>query len=97
MPRPPALLTAATNAGPVKSGPIGAQTIGYSMPSIWQSGGFMARDPRADTAYAVSGVRRHIAAFDELIHRLRRVQHLRGSFAAPNRKHPIEEAELDEQ
>src|SRR5262245_46599824 len=30
---PPALLTAATNSGPVRSGPIGAAMIGCSIPS----------------------------------------------------------------
>jgi len=34
---------------------------------------------------------------DELVHRLRRVQHLRGDFATPNGKRSIEEVELDEQ
>src|SRR6516162_4526304 len=32
MPKPPALLTAATNSTPVRSGPMGATTIGASMP-----------------------------------------------------------------
>src|SRR5215475_5157602 len=35
--QPPALLTAATNSGPVRSGPIGAAMIGYSMPRSWQN------------------------------------------------------------
>src|SRR6516165_3627033 len=36
IPKPPALLTAATNSGPVRSGPIGAAIIGCSMPSKLQ-------------------------------------------------------------
>jgi hypothetical protein len=35
------LLTAATISGPVKSGPIGAPMIGYSIPSVWQSAVFI--------------------------------------------------------
>src|SRR5262249_32532000 len=41
MPRPPALLTAATNSGPVRSGPSGAAMIGCSIPRILQSSVFM--------------------------------------------------------
>src|SRR5215468_6009871 len=41
MPRPPALLTAATRSGPVRSGPIGAAMMGYSIPSMWQRFIFM--------------------------------------------------------
>src|SRR5258708_1613235 len=42
MPRPPALLTAATRSGPVRSGPIGAAMIGCSIPSRWQRFVFMS-------------------------------------------------------
>src|SRR5262249_4996650 len=41
IPRPPAVLTAATLSGPVKSGPIGAATMVYSIPSMWQSAVFI--------------------------------------------------------
>src|SRR5262245_51122050 len=41
MPRPPALLTAATRSGPVRSGPIGAAMMGCSIPSRWQRFVFM--------------------------------------------------------
>src|SRR6516164_7088564 len=41
MPSPPALLTAATRSGPVRSGPIGAAMMGCSIPSMWQRFVFM--------------------------------------------------------
>ena len=41
IPRPPALLTAATRSGPVRSGPISAAMIGCSIPSTWQRVAFM--------------------------------------------------------
>src|SRR5258705_5633562 len=102
IPRPPALLTAATDSGPVKSGPIGAAMIGYSMPSVSQSGVFMRW--RSLVRSGLRGGRgcsplrfRDGTAIDELVHRLRRIQDLRGDFADPDGKCSIDEVELDEQ
>jgi len=93
IPRPPALLTAATDSGPVRSGPIGAAMIGYSMPSMSQSTVFMRQRSLVFTEAVVLGV----TAMDELVHRLRRIQHLRDDFAAPDGKRSIDEVKLDEQ
>src|SRR5262245_45302230 len=38
-----------------------------------------------------------LTAMDELVHRLRRIQHLLGDFAAPDGKRSIDEVQLDEQ
>src|SRR5262245_20939383 len=38
-----------------------------------------------------------VTAMDELVHRLRWIQHLRGDFAAPDGKRSIDEVQLDEQ
>src|SRR5262245_31036489 len=39
----------------------------------------------------------HVTAMDQLVHRLGRIQDLRGNFSAADRKRAIEEVELDEQ
>ena len=58
IPRPPALLTAATRSGPVRSGPIGAAMIGCSMPNIRQSGVFMKLFQEPAHGRWVGGLRR---------------------------------------
>src|ERR1700750_2130526 len=66
IPRPPALLTAATNFGPVRSGPIGAAMIGYSIPSMSHSAVFMNTPKgysKGETARPYAGtIDRHFVA-----------------------------------
>src|SRR5262245_4533418 len=103
MPSPPALLTAATSSGPVRSGPIGAATIGCPIPSMSHSAVFIivstAMNGQASVAHAIrtgTGVlahfRRHVlspARAERRLDQVRRtVQSVGGLDARPKQSGP---------
>jgi hypothetical protein len=54
MPRPPTLLTAATRYGPVMSGPMGAEMIGYAIPGWWHRPVCIARSAKSNVRSPMS-------------------------------------------